>query len=81
MAKDDAHGRTAARGTLRQPFEPPRRTPDMDALYGRLAEADETDDAKALAALAWELYGLLGLEEADLNCLRVRLHQLLPAAA
>ena len=50
--------------------------PDMDALYSRLAEADECGDAKALAALAWELYGLLGLDEGDLSSLRVRLHQL-----
>jgi hypothetical protein len=57
---------------------PSRRTPDMDALYSRLAEADETEDAKALATLAWELYGLLGLDEADLNAHRARLQQLLP---
>ena len=60
---------------------PSRRMPDMDALYGRLAEADETEDAKALAALAWELYGLLGLGEAGLNALRARLHQFLAPAA
>src|SRR5690242_2648583 len=45
------------------------RMPDMDALYSRLAEADEHGDAKALAALAWELYGLLELDEGDLNSL------------
>jgi hypothetical protein len=60
---------------------PSRRTPDMDALYGRLAEAVETNDAHALAALAWELYGFLGLDEADLNALRTRFHQFLPPAA
>jgi hypothetical protein len=60
---------------------PSRRAPDMDALYGRLAEADKNDDARALVALAWELYGLLGVDEADLNALRARLHQLLPPAA
>jgi hypothetical protein len=54
-----------------------QRMPDMDALYSRLAEADECGDAKALAALAWELYGLLGLDEGDLNSLRTRVHQLL----
>ena len=51
--------------------------PDMDDLYSRLAEADEDGDAQVLAALAWELYGLLGLDEHDLNALRSRLHQLL----
>jgi hypothetical protein len=56
---------------------PTQRMPDMDALYSRLAEADEAEDAKALAALAWELYGLLGLDEADLSSVRTRLHQLL----
>jgi len=50
--------------------------PDMDALYSRLAEADERGNAEALAAPAWELYGLLGLDEGDLNSLRIRLHQL-----
>jgi hypothetical protein len=54
-----------------------QRMPDMDGLYSRLAEADEDGDASALAALAWELYGLLGLDEDDLNDLRARLHQLL----
>ena len=56
---------------------PTQRMPDMDALYSRLAEADEGGDAGALAALAWELYGLLGLDEDNLNSLRARLHQLL----
>ena len=55
---------------------PSRRMPDMDTLYSRLAEADEDGDAEALAALAWELYGLLGLDEYDLHSLRARLHQL-----
>jgi hypothetical protein len=48
--------------------------PDMNALYIRLAEADEAQDADALAALAWELYGLLGTVTADLTALRARLH-------
>jgi len=48
--------------------------PDMNALYTRLADADEAWDADALAALAWELYGLLGTVAADLTALRARLH-------
>jgi len=48
--------------------------PDMNALYTRLADADEAQDADALAALAWELYGLLGTLTADLTALRARLH-------
>ncbi len=48
--------------------------PDMNALYTRLADADEAQDADALAALAWELYGLLGTVAADLTALRARLH-------
>jgi len=48
--------------------------PDMNALYTCLADADEAQDADALAALAWELYGLLGAVAADLTALRARLH-------
>ncbi len=50
--------------------------PDMDALYTRLADADEAQDAGALAALAWELYGLLGTVAADLAALRARFHNM-----
>ncbi len=60
---------------------PSQRIPDMDAFYTRLAEADEAGDAQALAALAWELYGLLGAVTADLNALRARLHHGLTTAA
>ncbi len=55
--------------------------PDMDALYTRLADADEAQDAGALAALAWELYGLLGTVAADLTALRARLHNMHGLAA
>ena len=48
--------------------------PDMNALYTRLADADEAQDADALVAVAWELYGLLGTLTADLTALRARLH-------
>ena len=48
--------------------------PDMNALYTRLADADEAQDADVLAVLAWELYGLLGTVAADLTTLRARLH-------
>ena len=64
-----------AGGSARRP-DRTQRMPDMQALYSRLAEADEDGDATALAALAWELYGLLGLDEDDLSSLRARLHQL-----
>ena len=50
--------------------------PDMDALYGRLVDADEAQDAGALAAVAWELYGLLGTVAAELTALRARLHNM-----
>lgn len=53
-----------------------QRMPDLDDLYRRLAEAVEAGDADVLSALAWQLYGLLGLDEADLKALRSRLHQL-----
>jgi hypothetical protein len=49
----------------------------MDDFYSRLAEADEADDTAALAALAWELYGLVGSLAADRNFLRAELHQVL----
>lgn len=62
------------------PGESPRRLPDMDDLYNRLAEADEADDTAALATLAWELYGLLGSLMADRNSLRSELHQVLAGA-
>jgi hypothetical protein len=55
--------------------------PDMDALYTRLADADEARDAGALAALAWELYGLLGTVVAELEALRARLHNMHGRAA
>jgi len=45
---------------------------DMNALYSRLAAADEARDAAALAALAWQIYGLLATTAADLYALRVR---------
>ena len=48
--------------------------PDMNALYTRLADADEAQNADALAAPAWELYGLLGSVTADSTALRARLH-------
>lgn len=54
---------------------------DMEALYNRLADADEADDGRALAALAWELYGLLGSVATDLDAVRARLHQALTTAA
>lgn len=44
----------------------------MNALYSRLAAADEARDAAALAALAWQIYGLLATTAADLYALRVR---------
>jgi hypothetical protein len=50
--------------------------PDMDALYTRLADADEARDADALAVLGWELYGLLGTVAAELAALRARLHNI-----
>ena len=50
--------------------------PDMDALYIRLAGADELQNANALAAVAWELYGLLGTVAAELAAARARLHHL-----
>jgi hypothetical protein len=45
---------------------------DMNALYIRLAAADEARDAAALAAVAWQIYGLLATTAADLCALRVR---------
>jgi hypothetical protein len=45
---------------------------DMNALYSRLAAADEARDAAALAALAWQMYSLLATTSADLNALRAR---------
>ena len=45
---------------------------DMNALYSRLAAADEARDAAALAAVAWQIYGLLATAAADLCALRVR---------
>jgi hypothetical protein len=55
--------------------------PDMDALYTRLADADEAQDAGALAAVAWDLYGLLGTVTAELTALRARLHTMRSLAA
>jgi hypothetical protein len=45
---------------------------DMNTLYSRLAAADEARDAAALAALAWQIYGLLAATSADLGALRAR---------
>lgn len=45
---------------------------DMNALYSRLAAADEACDAAALAAMAWQIYGLLATTAADLSALRGR---------
>lgn len=42
-------------------------------MYRRVAEADEAADTTALAALAWELYGLVGSLVADRDALRARL--------
>lgn len=55
--------------------------PDMNAFYTRLADADEAQDADALAAVAWELYGLLGTVAAELTALRARLHHMHGMAA
>ena len=57
------------------------KIPDLDALYSCLTEADETGNADALAALAWELYGLLGPLVADRDALRARLRQIVAATA
>jgi hypothetical protein len=40
---------------------------DMNALYGRLAAAEQAGDAAALAALAWQMYGLLAATAAHLG--------------
>jgi hypothetical protein len=53
----------------------------MDALYIRLADADEAQNAKALAAVAWELYGLLGTVAAELTAARACLHHMHRPAA
>lgn len=63
----------AAAGTGGNPGSPSRPVPDLDTLYSRLAAADEAADATALAALAWELYGLAGSLIADRDALRARL--------
>jgi hypothetical protein len=55
------------------PGSPRQGLPDLDTLYSRLAAADEAADATALAALAWELYGLAGSLAADRDALRARL--------
>jgi len=49
---------------------------DMDALYIRLADADEAQNAGALAVVAWELFGLLGTGAAELTAARALLHQM-----
>jgi hypothetical protein len=53
----------------------------LDALYGALSAADEAQDAEALAALAWQLYGELGSTRSDLNAARASLTQVRQLAA
>jgi hypothetical protein len=55
--------------------------PDMDVLYTRLADADQARDAETLAAVAWELYGLLGTVSAELTALRARFRRIRHDAA
>jgi hypothetical protein len=45
---------------------------DISALYASLLAADEADDAAALAAVAWQMYGELATTAADLGALRAR---------
>lgn len=45
---------------------------EMNALYRTLLAADEADDAVALSAVAWQMYGQLATTTADLGALRAR---------
>ena len=45
---------------------------DIDALYCGLLKADEASDARALAEVAWQMYGQLATTAADLRALRAR---------
>jgi hypothetical protein len=80
-ARGQAPGAASTGGPAGNPGSAPQHLPDMDALYSRLIEADQAQDSNALAALAWELYGLLGSLAADRNALRGRLHQMLATTA
>jgi hypothetical protein len=81
QAPEQAPWAAGTDGPAENPGSSPQQLPDLDALYGRLAEADEAEDTKTLAALAWALYGLLGSLVADRNALRARLHQMLATTA
>ena len=45
---------------------------DINVLYRSLLAADEADDAAALAAVAWQVYGQLTTTAAELGTLRAR---------
>lgn len=81
QAPEQAPWAAGTGGPAENPGSSPQQLPDLDALYSRLAEADEAQDTKTLAALAWELYGLLGSLVADRNALRARLHEALATTA
>ncbi len=46
---------------------------DLDSLGVELMAADEADDSRRLAAIAWELFGAVGSARADIE----RLHSIL----
>lgn len=46
---------------------------DLDSLGVELMAADEADDSRRLAAIAWQLYGAVGSAQADIE----RLHSIL----
>ena len=81
MHKEQLPGVTCAGGPARNTAPSPQHLHDMDALYSRLAEADEAENSKVLAALAWHLYGLAGSLVADRDALRAGLRQVLTTAA
>jgi hypothetical protein len=46
----------------------------MLALAAKLTDAQADDDAQSLAAIAWQLYGYVGEDHAEITRLRAALH-------